>query len=403
VYLLTKSNYITMNPTLEQFIQAQEGSGRKKAKWSLWKIGRKKVSPEEKRRRRFEGDTRPYSERNAHHRRTANALSYFFQVASISGAAYGAYRLFWDWSVPGALLLTFSIVVLWQYEKLARWTSDKFWDEYAAGRFDIRFALLNFGLIWSIGAALTLGGIYLVSNDTAAGPGGSVATNDPEYIAMNKQLEEAKSDVKKAEARSIAFVKDPNNLVTDNGKKVLKWNLTKQKARMDDAILTAEARVNTIQEQIRARYGVVAMVDADAIAYWLTVKKARVYAQIGLFFALLVFFEVCMWYRSKYDMMLYWEELYVRHYGNKPKSTTKQLNRRKSVSLATASTDRQPIGFNRKQTVNREAASVNFEVPPMLPDGQRYCKHDGCTEVVSGRKKFCCDSHKVMYHRAKNG
>lgn len=316
------------SPSLEQFIAAQQGANKKSSGKKWWRFGIKKVTKEQKFARRFEGDTRPYSERNAGHRATANFLSYFFQIASISGAAYGAYKMFWDWSFMGCVLFGAALVALFFYERLARWTSDKFWDERAAGRFDLRFAVLNFCIIWSIGVLLTLGGVYFISNDTATGPGGSASSNDPAYIAMSKQLSEAKADVSKAEKRLSDFKKDPNNLCSDGGKKVVCYNRRKALGRYDAAVVTAEERVSSVSKQMEARFGVIAAYDAEAMAYWLTVKNSRLYVQIGMFFAFLFLFEVCMWYRSKYDIMCYWEMCYARAYGRKPYSETKKLKAR---------------------------------------------------------------------------
>lgn len=317
------------NPSLEQFIAAQQGKGRAAAKTKWYQFGRAKVTKEEKLKRRFEGDTRPYTERNAHHRKTANGLSYFFQLASISGAAYGAYRLFWSWDIQGIAITMFALTALFFYERLARWTSDKFWDERAAGRFDLRFAFLNFGVIWSVGAMLTVGGMYYFSNDTATGPGGSASTNDPAYIAMSKELSDAKASVTKAEGRVASFKKDPNNLTKSNGKTVVMYRRLPTLSKLEAAVVTAEARVTTVSEQMKTRFGVIAMYDAEQMAYWQTVKASKVWAQMGMFLIFLVLFEVCMWYRSKYDMMEYWETLYSRSYGRKPHSDTRKLKARR--------------------------------------------------------------------------
>jgi len=316
------------SPSLEQFISKQQESGRKSVRKNWWQIAFPKVTKEEKLRRRFEGDTRPYSERNAGHRGTANFLSYFFQIASISGAAYGAYRALFSFDVQGMFMFGVAITALFFYEQLARWTSDKFWDERAAGRFDLKFALLNFGLIWSVGVLLTLGGVYYFSNDTAAGPGGSVASNDPEFIAASKRLATAEAAVVKAEKRVADFKTDPSNLCSEGGKKVVCYNRRKALGQYDAAVVKAEGVVASVSSQMESRFGVIAVYDKQQMEYAMTVQSSRLYVQIGMFGVFLVLFEVCMWYRSKYDMMLYWEGLYARAYGRKPHSETKKLAKR---------------------------------------------------------------------------
>lgn len=402
-------------PHFDQFIAANRGSGRKAAKNKWWQFPAKKVSPEEKRKRRFEGDTRPYSERNAGHRRTANALSYFFQLVSISGAVYGAYRMFWDASIMGGALLGFALVVLWQYEKLARWTSDKFWDERAAGRYDLKFAAMNFGVIWSVGLMLTIGGVYFLFNDVQPEADDSISVNDPAYVQMQAQVANARNDIKKAERRVADFKKDDSNLCKDNGKWVVCYNRRKAMGKLDGAIVTAENRLTAATEQMAARFGSIKILDDRATAYHLNVVDGRFYAQIGLFIFCLLMFEVCMWYRSKYDMMLYWEEEYARIYGSKPKGRTKmdkaQKKRGSKKPSPRLSNDGGVTVNGVEETLIEDMKSLSgsdetvmedFEAliePQKVPEGKRFCRLDGCTTIVSGRKKFCCDSHRVLNHQ----
>jgi hypothetical protein len=408
-FLSNKKKRITMSlPTFEQFRIAKQGSSRKAAKSKWWQFAAKKVSPEEKRKRRFEGDTRPYSERNAGHRTTANNLSYFFQLVSISGAVYGAYRMFWDASIMGGVLLGFALVVLWQYEKLARWTSDKFWDERAAGRYDLKFAALNFGVIWSIGLLLTVCGVYFLLNDVQPEADGSISVNDPAYVQMQAQVANARNDIKKADDRVADFKKDRSNLCKDNGKWVVCYNRRKAMGKLDGAIVTAENRLTAATDQMAARFSSMKILDDRATEYHLNVVDGRFYAQIGLFIFCLLMFEVCMWYRSKYDMMLYWEEEYARAYGMKPKGETKtdkakKKNGAKKISPRPYSQDGVSVKIDDAPLSSfDEALSDDGEAlieVPELPDGKRFCKLDGCTELVGGRKKFCCDSHRVINHQ----
>lgn len=396
-------------PSLDQFISHKQGSGRKAAKKSWWKISRPKVSDEEKRRRRFEGDTRPYSERNAGHRSNANFLSYFFQLVSISGAVYGAYRMFWDWSIMGGLMLAFSLIVLWQYERLARWTSDRFWDERAAGRYDLKFAFLNFGVIWTIGLALTIGGAYFLLNDVQPDPDGSISATDPAYVQMQTEVKNARLDVKRAEKRVADFKKDRNNLCKDNGKWVVCHRMLKALSQLDGAIATAENRVSDATAQMSARFGSIKVLDDRATAYHLTVVDSRFYVQIGLFLVCLILFEVCMWYRSKYDMMLFWEEEYARAYGRKPKGSTKmdKAQKRRGAkkpsprpvieSGVTVTPSSQPV-TRALEPVTTNLQPVNIE-PLNVPEGYRICALNGCTNLVTGKKKFCSESHRVTSYR----
>lgn len=402
-------------PNFDQFIAAKQGTGRKAAKSKWWQFAAKKVSPEEKRKRRFEGDTRPYSERNAGHRATANFLSYFFQLVSISGAVYGAYRMFWDASAMGGVLLAFALVVLWQYEKLARWTSDKFWDERAAGRYDLKFAALNFGVIWSIGLLLTIGGVYFLLNDVQPEADDSISVNDPAYVQMQAQVANARNDIKKAEKRVADFKTDRSNLCKDNGQWVVCHRRLNALSKLDGAIVVAEERLTSATAQMTARFGSIKILDDRATAYHLNVVDGRFYAQIGLFIFCLLMFEVCMWYRSKYDMMLYWEEEYARTYGRKPKGETKMdkaQNRRggKKPSPRPSKQDGVSVKFDNAPLIGGEEALSAISEPliessqalievPTLPEGKRYCKLDGCTELVDGRKKFCCPSHRVLNHQ----
>lgn len=413
-------------PTIEQFIAAKQGAGRKAAKNKWWQIGAPKVAPEEKRKRRFEGDTRPYSERNAGHRGTANFLSYFFQFVSISGALYGAYRMFWDYSIMGGVVLGFAIVVLYHYEKLARWTSDRFWDERAAGRYDLKFAFLNFGVIWTVGMALTVGGAYFLLNDVKPEHNDSISASDPAYIQMQKQVEDARADVKNAEQRVAAFKTDRSNLCKDGGKWVVCYNRRSALGKLDGAIVTAEERLTSATQQMSARFGSIKILDDRETEYYLTVVDSRFYAQIGIFFFCLLMFEVCMWYRSKYDMMLYWEEEFARAYGKKPKGETKMdkaakhngakkllplpTNGQEGVTIsryASLSEDDEPLMTQAQPLMEVAATLIERKTVaiPVLPEGMEYCALDGCTELVSsaGRKKFCCNSHRVLNHQRNAG
>jgi hypothetical protein len=328
---------------------------------------------------------------------------------------YGAYRMFWDASIMGGVSLGFALVVLWQYEKLARWTSDKFWDERAAGRYDLKFAALNFGVIWSIGLLLTVCGVYFLLNDVQPEADGSISSSDPAYVQMQKQVADARNDIKKAEKRVSVFKEERSNLCKDSGKWVVCYNRRKALGLLDGAIVTAENRLTAATEQMTSRFGSLKILDDRATEYHLNVVDGRFYAQIGLFVFCLFMFEFCMWYRSKYDMMLYWEEEYARAYGMKPKGETKtdkakKKNGAKKLSPRPYKQDGVSVKLDDAPLSSTEEALSAISEPlsdddealievPELPDGKRFCKLDGCTELVGGRKKFCCDSHRVLNHQ----
>lgn len=242
---------------------------------------------------RFGTDTRTYSEKNLRWRRLAEVGSYLGQFISVSGAGYSVIKLIYE-PTPGGWFSVFLFLgALVMFEMLQRWTSDEFWDRKERGEFSYAYAFLNFVVIWGLSALFTLGGIFFLSKDTQGDP---QMYNDPTVASIRAEIDQlraANNDYKNGKQYRVSSGKDAGEI---------RW-------KFQQAIADNEAQIASLSESLSSRYGVTAAIDMKSLEYHQLVSESRTWLFVGLSVLCLILFEVCMWYRSKWDHIKYTEDV----------------------------------------------------------------------------------------------
>lgn len=243
------------------------------------------VSKVERLKRRFGADDRLYSEKNRHWKQLANVISYVAQLVSISGAFYMLFRFVYEPTPGGVFSIVLFGAIMFGFELLQRWTSDEFWDRLALGIFSAQYAFLNFGIIWALSAAITLGGFYFGSRDTNPDP---QMYDDPQVASIRADIAALEADIKDYKTN------DQYKVSSGKDKGEIRW-------KFQGAIADKENQIASLTSSLQSRFGVAASIDADNLEYHKLTSETRTWFYVGLSFLVLAIFEICMWYRSKYD------------------------------------------------------------------------------------------------------
>lgn len=268
--------------------------------------------------RRFGEDDRPYTEKNLRWKNLAYRGSYLCQAVSIAGAFYCVVRLVFEPSIMGALMTILFLVALIAFEALQRWTSDEFWDKFVRGVFSWKAALLNFGLIWPISIVITVFGFFMIGKDTGTN---SQLTKDPAALAMQQQIIEINTDIANIQDDIKATKADPANIVKsgkDKGER--RWNVNEQIELKEESVKELQATKKEVAATLRNRFGVIAIADKSIIEYDMMISNVRAWGLAGFTFLILLVFEVCMRYNSRYD--------YIEHLEDTANSNSNQRNGR---------------------------------------------------------------------------
>lgn len=235
--------------------------------------------------RRFGADDRLFTEKNLHWKQLANVISYLAQFVSLAGAAYMVFKFIYEPTVGGYISLFLFAGILIGFELLQRWTSDEFWDRFALGSFSMKYAFLNFGVIWTLSVAITLAGFYFGSRDTTSDP---QMFDDPVVAGI-------RADIAALEAKNDDYKTNDQYKVSagrDQGE--IRW-------KFQETIAANEAQIATLTQSLNDRFGVTASIDLESIEYHKLTSQTRTWFFLILALAVLIIFEVCMWYRSYYD------------------------------------------------------------------------------------------------------
>jgi hypothetical protein len=282
------STLLKHSPENAHAILRELGKRGKKAR-----INNQNSRKQENLKSRFGTDDRTYSEKNLRWRNLSEYGSYLGQLISVSGAGYSVIKLIYEPSIGGWMATILFVAALLVFEAIQRWTSDEFWDRKEAGDFSLKYAFLNFVVIWGMSAILTLGGIFFLSKDTQGDP---MMYNDPQVASIRSQIE-------KLEAENTDYKTNSKYQVSggkDKGE--IRWEF-------QQAIGSNTRQIEALNASLNDRFGVTAMIDLDAMNYHKLVGESRMWLYVGLSFLCLVLFEVCMWYRSKYDRIKYTEDV----------------------------------------------------------------------------------------------
>jgi len=242
-------------------------------------------------KKRFGKDDRTYSAQNKHWRRLAGIISVIAQLVSLSGAIYCLAKFVLEPTIGGVFSTLLFTSLLIGLEFLQRWTSDEFWDRAVAGVFSWSYAFINFGIIWGISALITIAGIYFISKDTQGDP---QMFDDPQVSAIRAQIADLKTqneDYKTQDQYKVSGGRDQGEI---------RYSFQK-------AIESNTSQIATLTNSLNERFGVTAQIDKESFEYHQLESSARTWFYIGFCGAALILFELCMWYRSKYDRIEYTE------------------------------------------------------------------------------------------------
>ncbi len=183
-------------------------------------------NPMERFENRFEG--KPWLIRHLPTRNLARQGGYFAQLLSVLGGFYGAKVIMEFIPIPipyfEYVMALFCLILL---EVLKRRFSDRFWDSVFGAKlgFGVRLrwgsGIANILLLF-VSLALSVGGMYFAATD--------FSPDNPDAIALNQKIEEAKADL-------AAWKKDPANLVSSGE---VKWNLRKIPQQKEESIIALE-------------------------------------------------------------------------------------------------------------------------------------------------------------------
>lgn len=240
--------------------------------------------------KRYEERFEPKSwlEANITKRKKAQVITFLCHVISGAGAAYAFYMLF-DILALGWIAATLAVGVIFFHEREKRSWSDKFWDYFYShkGRINWKALLINASLfLASLG--LTVGGAFYGIKDNMPGAEYMGHSDNPEVVALQDQLAEAKANV-------IAFNADKSNFTSD-GKIYYKRLDTKS---------DLDARVNRLTTTLEEQFGVVQVTNKEIKASW---EDRRLFiCLVGLLITLIaeIVFEWNMAFRSKFDYRIY--------------------------------------------------------------------------------------------------
>jgi len=242
-------------------------------------------------KKRFGVDDRSYSSRNKHWRQLAGVFSVIAQLVSLSGAFYCVAKFVMEPTWGGIFSTVLFVALLIGFEFLQRWTSDEFWDRLVAGVISWGYAFVNFIIIWGLSAAITLAGIYFISKDTQGDPH---LFNDPQVASI-------RSEIAALQAENEDYKTNPQYKVSGGRDK------GEIRYAFQGSIASNTKQITALTTSLNQRFGVTAAIDLESLEYHKLTSGARTWFYIGFSCLALLIFELCMWYRSKYDRIEYTE------------------------------------------------------------------------------------------------